>query len=280
MPSSSWSVRLTVAGLLVAVGCVAAALMTSGAPPAWRPTPVAAEHGAFGIAPVLDLADPLPAADSPGACAGDAYAVDGWRLSSAWSYRVGPGVEALGLTPADLVDLMDHAARAWSTEPGRCAIAGTATLVRHLGPSAAASLFTTGPDGRTRCPQADGVSVLDVGPLSGDLVGIACTRWQVVGRDHVVVEADIRLDSDHRWTRDPHDPHDHCDGAYDVRSVLTHELGHVLGLDDLSGREARGLTMLEDIPPCTTYARTPGRGDLLGLQSTVQAARGQAGARR
>ncbi|WLQ43178.1 hypothetical protein P8A22_26585 [Streptomyces laculatispora] len=57
-----------------------------------------------------------------------------------------------------------------------------------------------------------------------------------------------------------------CWNKFDIRSVGTHEAGHVFGLKDIAGAH-NNLTMYEGSNRCLTGARTPGKGDVLGLRS-------------
>ena len=64
-----------------------------------------------------------------------------------------------------------------------------------------------------------------------------------------------------------------CEGL-DLQAVATHEWGHVLGLQDLFGREATGLTMYarspvadRDVDRARRELSTLGRGDVLGLRA-------------
>ena len=54
-------------------------------------------------------------------------------------------------------------------------------------------------------------------------------------------------------------------GAYDYRSVATHEFGHFIGLSDL--HDSPNLTMYYATDAGSTGPRTLGRGDVLGLRA-------------
>jgi hypothetical protein len=125
-------------------------------------------------------------------------------------------------------------------------------------------------------PVADGVS--SIGWASLGTVGtgepmLAQLVVQVV--DGFVVEADLYLNADEPWQvnrsireGDPNAAGDPA--AYDLQSLLTHQLGHVLGLADvelddaLDGNEADS-TMYRSLGKGDVYAQTLTPGDLAGL---------------
>lgn len=77
-------------------------------------------------------------------------------------------------------------------------------------------------------------------------------------------EADVRFNTyDHDFTDKPTSS---CSNKFDIRSVGTHEAGHVFGLKDIAGAHDN-LTMYESSIRCSTRARTLGKGDVLGLRS-------------
>lgn len=72
-----------------------------------------------------------------------------------------------------------------------------------------------------------------------------------------ITESDVIL-SDHYPMGATDQPH--AEDVWDLRSVLTHEVGHWLGLPEYTGDEPSS-AMAEVIPPGTTEHRTPSKGD-------------------
>jgi hypothetical protein len=135
-------------------------------------------------------------------------------------------------------------------------------------------------DGQTTCGKGDHQSVIDEGDLPGGFLE-ATLAWTCTWSEtrHGVtraVEADIRMNSaDYNWTYDPandptcrpEQPPTYDRWRYDVESVLTHEMGHVYGLVNLSAVEDVNLTMYPGVRRCTGHMRTLGRGDVLGMRA-------------
>ena len=80
---------------------------------------------------------------------------------------------------------------------------------------------------------------------------------------HKIVDADIAINSRY-WFTAAVGPN--CRDRYDLRSVLTHEFGHAVGLADVDPTYHYWMTMGGSIGHCTTFKRTLGAGDVLGLR--------------
>ena len=122
-----------------------------------------------------------------------------------------------------------------------------------------------GIDREARCTARDGMSVWDSGDLSSEAVATTCS-WSrpVPGGPDKLLEADVRFNThDFTFTDNPSAG---CHQAYDIRSVATHEAGHVFGLAH-AGAGHENLTMYANSFACSTTARTLGKGDVLGLRS-------------
>ena len=56
-----------------------------------------------------------------------------------------------------------------------------------------------------------------------------------------------------------------CTNKWDFEGTVTHEFGHAYGLGH-TGNGHSNLTMEHEERPCSTYARTLGLGDWLGMK--------------
>lgn len=109
-----------------------------------------------------------------------------------------------------------------------------------------------------KCTAAASPNVVDFGPLSKSL-GLACTAWAT---NNYITSADIRIDNSARtW----YAAGEACSSNYEIRAVLTHEFGHLIGIDHATERGRGDLTMSPKFSPCDSSARNLGRGDVLAV---------------
>jgi hypothetical protein len=107
------------------------------------------------------------------------------------------------------------------------------------------------------CGAYDTKNVVGFGNLPGGLLGWTC-YWYVGPR---MAAADMMLDNGSNMaTTIPQD----CSATYDFEGIVTHEWGHVYGMAH-TGSGHRNLTMQHVLAACSTYARTLGLGDWLGM---------------
>ncbi|MDX3527366.1 matrixin family metalloprotease [Streptomyces sp. ID05-39B] len=196
------------------------------------------------------------------ACADDAYATAGHKEYDTYEWFLGDGTLPGNLAPDDARRAFEAAIGTITASRNDCGFGDTVTAKARF-------LSRTGNeadiDRDARCMARDGVSVWDAGDLRGGVVATTCSWSRTVsGGPDALREADVRFNTgDHTFT-------DHlgeaCSNTYDLRSVATHEAGHVFGLAHV-GESHESQTMYTNSFVCSAAARTLGRGDVLGLRA-------------
>jgi hypothetical protein len=190
-------------------------------------------------------------------------AIKSWKLSGSWGISIGDGGQPAGGTQAQTAGALNAAGSTWTNETSPCYSQdlSRAPLVQSLGTTTYESDMQI-VDGKSTCAARDGVSTLDAGNLDGGYVGLNCTWYDGSG---FVIESDIRLNTtDYSFT---YTPGSGCTSQYDVESVITHEVGHTLGLKDKGGAENAYQTMYESSFRCKSFARNLGKSDVWHLRA-------------
>lgn len=109
------------------------------------------------------------------------------------------------------------------------------------------------------CGRYNTTNVVAFGNLPGNLLGWTCYWYLNSGR---MGASDIMMDTGPALTT--HLPKN-CVNRWDFEGALTHEFGHAYGMAH-TGSGHDNLTMQHALSPCSTYARTLGLGDWLGMK--------------
>ncbi|MDQ0583539.1 matrixin family metalloprotease [Streptomyces rishiriensis] len=201
-------------------------------------------------------------ADAPAPCADGAYSTAGRKEYGTYEWFIGDGPLPGRLSRAGGRRAFEDAIATITTSRNDCGYDDTVTArARFLSSTG----NEAGIDRAARCTRRDGLSVWDAGDIGAEAVATTCS-WSrpVPDGPEELLEADVRFNThDFPFTNRPSGG---CTHAYDIRSVATHEAGHVFGLGH-SGAGHENLTMYADSFACSTDARTLGKGDVLGLRS-------------
>ena len=126
---------------------------------------------------------------------------------------------------------------------------------RYLGRTSKKPNVTAG--GPT-CGKGNTTNVVGFANLPGGLLGWTC-YWYIGGR---MVGTDMLIDNGPSLaTKLP----SQCSNLWDFEGTVTHEWGHSYGMGH-TGDGHSNLTMQHLLTPCSTYARTLGLGDWLGMK--------------
>lgn len=111
------------------------------------------------------------------------------------------------------------------------------------------------------CNNQDGHNVVGFGQLDPGVLAVTC-YWINGGK---IVEADMKITTRESWALSLSS----CHGSMPMlESTITHEAGHVFGLDHVGEKKHGRLTMSPYIDgPCELHEATLGLGDMLGLES-------------
>ena len=113
---------------------------------------------------------------------------------------------------------------------------------------------------RARCNRRDFNNVIGFRRLEPGVLAVTCF-WISNSR---IVEADIQVNSRERWALSLSG----CADELMLEATMTHEAGHVFGLDHVGERRHGRLTMSPYLNgPCQLSEATLGWGDVLGLEA-------------
>lgn len=208
-----------------------------------------------------EVAD-IDSASAPSACSDGAYSTDDRKEYGTYNWYVGDGGMPGGLSRTDAKWAFMDAINNITDSHNNCGYSDTVGAKENYlaNTSREASINSSG-----HCTGRDELSVWDAGNLENDVVATTCSyTWAMPGVKNDLREADVRFNThDNDFTNKPTSS---CSNKYDIRSVGTHEAGHVFGLGHV-GSGHSNLTMYTQSLRCKTIARTLGKGDVLALRS-------------
>lgn len=196
----------------------------------------------------------------PAACSDNTFKLrnTGWPANKQfqWTYNLANETDS-GLSTINIINALTVGAKHLAEGFNDCGVTRKPKISQlFVGFTSATPSFTPG-SGVLYCGSDDGVNTLAWQPMPDGITYKAITCSHFTGGDST--EADIIFNTKSPWW----DGNGPCDGRHDLESTVTHEFGHVFGLDDL-GAERVGLTMAPTYA-CDTSRRTLGGGDLAGL---------------
>lgn len=144
-----------------------------------------------------------------------------WKLSSGWKYNLNPGSVPALVGSGNLVQIALNGFNAWKAPTGLVFIQGENTTVNR---------------------QAyDHLNIISWGRISSSALGVTYIRYYPdTGK---VVDVDTILNQKYTWAWSGGTTQCAYLGVYDAENILTHELGHWIGLDDEYTDEYQNATM-------------------------------------
>lgn len=197
-----------------------------------------------------------------GACSDGAYSTDDHKEYGTYEWYIGDGGMPGGLSRDDARKAFWDAIDNITDSYNNCGYDDQVGARHHY---RAPTSYEADINSKTQCTPRDGLSTWDAGNLGANVVAATCVwTWPMPGVKNDLREADVRFNTtDLDFTNKPTSS---CRNKFDIRSVGTHEAGHVFGLGHV-GSGHQNLTMYTNSFTCTTKARTLGKGDVLGLRS-------------
>jgi hypothetical protein len=208
-----------------------------------------------------EVAD-VDAADSASACGDGAYSTLDRKEYGTYNWYVGDGGMPGGLSRDDAVWVFMDAIDNITDSYNNCGYGDSVGAKENY---LAKTSREASVNSNSQCTGRDELSVWDAGDIKNGVVATTCGyTWSMPGVKNDLREADVRFNThDFDFTNKPTSS---CANKYDIRSVGTHEAGHVFGLGHV-GSGHSNLTMYTNSLRCKTIARTLGKGDVLALRS-------------
>jgi hypothetical protein len=194
---------------------------------------------------------------SPVACKDATFNLEGHKWSSGLRYRVNLQAMPKRMRASTVVHQIKVANANMRTGRNSCHKPRLKTPASHyLGRTKAKPNIK--PAEGPSCGARNSSNIVAFGNLPGGLLGWTCYWWGAHGQ---MTGADMVIDNGRDLvTKLPKS----CTDKWDFEGTVTHEWGHAYGMAHTGSGHAN-LTMQHILSACSTYARTLGLGDWLGM---------------
>jgi hypothetical protein len=203
----------------------------------------------------------------PSDCSDKSYEFDpaSFKLEGTFAYYLSVDTKPSDLLASRTETAMKEAFSNWAKAKNSCGLADDVSVSSsYKGHRDGAADITN--DGR--CKASDGKSEIAFGALPSSYVALTCVWYVIDGPAPYRLEsADIRLSTSKKWRNTTSG----CKSRYIVESVLTHEIGHLLGLSHHKKvtESAHGNLSMSPLIDgyCQLSETTLGKGDVIGLRA-------------
>ena len=189
---------------------------------------------------------------APPPCEDSAYRLEGGKQAATYKWSFKASTTPSGLNKTAVADNLRKSFSNVTTGANDCGLPDRIGAThQYLGTS------TRGPN----CNIRDGHNVVGFGSLPNGVLAVTCF-WFANGK---ITEADMKINNHEHWALSMAT----CHGDQVLlESTVTHEAGHVFGLDHVGERKHGQLTMSPYINGgCEDDEATLGRGDIRGLEA-------------
>jgi hypothetical protein len=205
-----------------------------------------------GTASATTRAQSIDVGISPPPCADNASNTFGAKQPSTYRWSFKASSTPTYLTKAGVATVLQRSFTNVTTEHNDCGRADTVN---------AAHSYQGTTSRAPSCTSRDGFNVVGFGRLDPGVLAVTC-YWI---RGTKIVEADMKITTREHWALSLAT----CRGDSPMlEATITHEAGHVFGLDHVGEKRHGRLTMSPYLDgPCENNEATLGLGDMLGLES-------------
>jgi len=138
----------------------------------------------------------------------------GWHLPSSWTYNLNTSNVPSSVGSLNLPTFTNIALTSWSGASGNKVV------------------FTKGVDTNTNRQAYDGRNIIAWGSTQGSALAVTYVRYIPSTGQTVDVDTIMNKKWSWSWTNQSSNPTCALSNTYDAQDILTHELGHWMGLDD------------------------------------------------